>query len=366
MGALASGERMLRFLFGMTALAAFALCAIAATVFYVAPQYFRSQLALLLPHDGPTAYLVLELDADYLRNQQLENVADRMADALHDASPAIRYTGRGVVVGETARVRLVDPADMPRARRALADLANAAEGATDTIAFVEHEDGLIEARLPFAIERDYRRLAVAQSIQIIMRRLDPDGGRPIVVSASGEDRILVEARGETDYTRLREVIGPTGLLTFHLVREVDFTDAADGRLPPGTMLAPAHSDNGAHSEVVEQRPRFTGERIARAFPTTDMQTGEIVLSFQLDDEGTRIFCRITRQHAGERFAVLLDGKVVAAPRINEPICGGRGQISGNFNAQSAGQLAALLRAGALPAPLVVVEEGVRRPPPPER
>jgi protein-export membrane protein SecD len=196
-----------------------------------------------------------------------------------------------------------------------------------------------------------------------MRRINPDGGRPIVVSASGEDRILVEARGETDYTRLREVIGPTGLLTFHMVREVDPAEAAAGRLPPGTMLALPYGGGSASSEVVDRRPRFSGERIARAFPTADAQTGEMVLSFQLDAEGTRIFCRITREHVGERFAVLLDGKVVTAPRVNEPICGGSGQISGNFTAQSAGQLAALLRAGALPAPLVVVEEGVRRPPP---
>ena len=108
--------------------------------------------------------------------------------------------------------------------------------------------------------------------------------------------------------------------------------------------------------MVERRPRFTGERLTRASPSTDPQTGEFVLSFALDSEGTTLFCRITRENTGNRFAILLDNQVLTAPRINEPICGGTGQISGNFTAESANNLAIMLRAGALPAPLSVVEQ----------
>jgi protein-export membrane protein SecD len=121
------------------------------------------------------------------------------------------------------------------------------------------------------------------------------------------------------------------------------------------VVQPYPQGNGT-PEIVERRPRFTGERLVRANPSTDSQTGEFVLSFQLDSEGSRIFCRITRENTGNRFAILLDNQVLTAPRINEPICGGSGQISGNFTAESANNLAVMLRAGALPAPLTVIDE----------
>ena len=108
---------------------------------------------------------------------------------------------------------------------------------------------------------------------------------------------------------------------------------------------------GDRPEVVERRARFTGERLIRANATTDPQTGQFVLSFALDGQGTSTFCRITREPTGTRFAILLDNQVLTAPTINEPICGGTGQISGNFDAHSANELAVMLRAGALPAPL---------------
>ena len=124
------------------------------------------------------------------------------------------------------------------------------------------------------------------------------------------------------------------------------------------MLVQPYPRIGQTAEVVERRPRFTGERLVRASPSSDPITGEFVLSFQLDTQGTLVFCRLTNEYTGQRFAVLLDNQVLTAPRINEPICAGTGQISGNFTAQSANDLAVILRAGALPAPLIVVEEGI--------
>jgi protein-export membrane protein SecD len=155
---------------------------------------------------------------------------------------------------------------------------------------------------------------------------------------------------------LKERIGQTALMTFHMVREVSPEEAASGRLPPGTMLVQPYPQSNGSQEVVERRPRFTGERLTRANPSTDPQTAEFVLSFALDSEGSRLFCRITREHTNDRFAILLDNQVLTAPRINEPICGGTGQISGNFSAESANNLAVMLRAGALPAPLSVIDE----------
>jgi protein-export membrane protein SecD len=306
------------------------------------------------------AYLILDVDATTLRRRQLENVADLMASRLREAMPAIRYSGRGVL-NDTARVRLVDQADLERARATLRGLASSPETGMEIFTFTVAEDGVIEAHLTPSYLRDLSRQAAEQSIEVIRRRVDPTGMGGVEIARQGDLRIFVRAPRVMDPSQLRQSVGITGLLTFHLVREVSPEDGAAGHLPPGTMLVQPYPGIGATAEVVERRPRFTGERLARANPQTDPVTGEFVLSFQLDAHGTRIFCRITRDYTGQRFAVLLDNQVLTAPRINEPICGGAGQISGNFTGESASELAVLLNAGALPAPLIVVEEGVMPP-----
>jgi protein-export membrane protein SecD len=204
--------------------------------------------------------------------------------------------------------------------------------------------------------RELSRQAAQQSIEVIRRRIDPNGTSEVTIVRQGDDRIVVQAPGVSDPEMLKSRIGQTALMTFHMVREVSPEDAAMGRIPAGAMVVQPYPNSRGTPEVVERRPRFTGERLVRANPSTDPQTNEFVLSFSLDNEGTRIFCRITREFTGERFAILLDNQVLTAPVINEPICGGTGQISGNFTADSANELAVLLRAGALPAPLTVIDE----------
>jgi preprotein translocase subunit SecD len=311
-------------------------------------------------HEQGGAYLILEIDAATLHEQQLENVADQMASELRNASPIIRYSGRGVL-GDAARVQLVDAVDLARAREALHSLASSPNTEAEVLTFSFKEDGLIEARLTPSQLRELSRQAADQSIEVIRRRVDPTGASGVEVTRQGDQRILVRAPRVTDPAQLRRSAGITGLLTFHFVREVSPEDAAAGRLPAGTMLAQPYPGMGERAEVVERRPRFTGERLLSANPSTDPQTGEFVLAFQLDSEGTRLFCRLTRDYTGQRFAMLLDNQVLTAPTINEPICGGSGQISGNFTAQSANELAVVLRAGALPAPVIVIDEGVRAP-----
>jgi protein-export membrane protein SecD len=156
------------------------------------------------------------------------------------------------------------------------------------------------------------------------------------------------------------MISQQGLVTFHMVREISAEEAEVGLLPVGAMLVQPLLD-GTQPEVVTRRPEFTGARLVRANPSTDAQTGEFVLSFQFDQEGARRFCRITTEHTGQRFAILFDNRVMTAPRINEPICAGSGQISGNFTAESASELATIMRAGALPAPFRIVEERAPAP-----
>lgn len=299
--------------------------------------------------------LLLEVDVNTLRRQQLDNVADQMAGALREAQPRIAYTGRGVV-GDAARVRLIDATQMERARAALRPLAQPTSGNNPLLTFTESPDGLIEARITPSHLSELSRQAAQQSIEVIRRRIDPTGTSEVSIARQGDQRIVVQAPGLSDPEQLKERIGQTALMTFHLVREVAPEEAAQGRLPPGTIAVESYPEIGTGPEVVERRPRLSGENLVRANPSTDPQTGEFVLSFQLDSEGTRIFCRITRDYVNQRFAILLDNQVLTAPRINEPICGGSGQISGNFTAESANNLAIMLRAGALPAPLTVIDE----------
>lgn len=298
--------------------------------------------------------LLLEIDVNTLRRQQLDNIADQMASALREAEPAIRYTGRGVV-GDAARVRLLDPTQAERAMQALRVLARSPTSSNDILEFTPGADGLIEARMTPTHVRELSRQAAQQSIEVIRRRIDPDGTAEVSIARQGDDRISVQAPGVSDPEQLEARIGQTALMTFHLVREISPEEAAAGVLPPGTMQVGPYPEIGSSTEIVERRPRLTGEHLTRANPSTDPQTSEFVLSFQMDTEGSRIFCRITTQYVNQRFAILLDNQVLTAPTINEPICGGSGQISGNFTAESATNLAVMLRAGALPAPLSVIE-----------
>ena len=326
------------------------------------PEFLRnSTLNLGLDLRGGS-HLLLEIDTATLRRQKLENVADSMGSALREVRPRIQYSGRGVV-GETARIRLLNPSDAERAMTALAAIANPIQtsafgtGVPD-IEFTQGAEGLIEARVTTEALRQLARQAVGQSIEIIRRRVDPTGVNEVTITRQGDDRIIVQAPGQSDPTELRSRIGQTARLTFHLLDErANPEDVAAGRLSPGSQLLQfANQEEEQGGVVVRRRPSLTGERLNDAQPRFDSQTNEPIVSFRFDGEGSRIFCRLTTEHTRERFAVVLDDRVLTAPVINEPICGGSGQISGGFTPERANELAILLRAGALPAPLAVIEQ----------
>jgi preprotein translocase subunit SecD len=319
------------------------------------PPFMQRSINLGLDLRGGSQ-LLLEVDVEELRSQQLDNVADQMVAALRDAEPRITYTGRGVV-GDAARVRLVNPAeDSARAMELLQAIARSPQSTDPIYRYTQSPDGLIEARITEQYLSALSRQAAQQSIEVIRDRIDPTGTSEVSIARQGDRRIVVQAPGVSDPEQLKERIGQTALMTFHLVREVSPDEAAQGRLPPGTMLVGPYGTIGQSQEIVERRARLTGEHLVRANPSTDGRTGEFVMSFQLDSQGARIFCRITTEYVNQRFAILLDNQVLTAPRINEPICGGSGQISGNFTAASASELSLMLNAGALPVPLTVIEE----------
>lgn len=186
--------------------------------------------------------------------------------------------------------------------------------------------------------------AVARSLEVVRRRLDETGVVEPLITRQGQDGIVVQLPGVTDPGRIKELLGRTARLTFHLL-------AAPGeaaRRLPG-------ADDG---QVYPLKPLalLDGGNLEDARLGFDPRTHQPVVNFRLDDPGAKKFADITSHHVGDRFAVVLDGEVITAPVIRSPITAGRGQISGGFDAREAGDLALLLRAGALPAPLQVVEQ----------
>jgi preprotein translocase subunit SecD len=334
----------------------------------VLPEQVRNALPGFLPRDSVNlgldlrggSSLLLEVDTAALKHQRLEAIADQMAQKLRDTSPRIAYGGRGVV-GDAARIRLVNPADGERAMTSLREIIGQVEtrsmsGGKPDLALTLLPDGTVEARITSEALVALQRDAAARSIEVIRRRVDPTGASEVSIARQGNDRISVQAPGESDPAALKSRIGQTALLTFHLVDDqADMEQVSAGRIPPRDMVAEPYTQGDA-PELVIRRPALTGQSLQNASARADQQTGQYQIAFQLDSAGARTFCRLSTTYTGKRFAILLDDKVLTAPVIREPICGGSGVIDGSFTAQTASELALLLRAGALPVPLTVIEE----------
>ena len=201
------------------------------------------------------------------------------------------------------------------------------------------------------------RSALQQSIEIVRRRIDAIGVAEPTVQALGTNRILVQLPGMQDPTSIRTLLGSTAKLTFHRVESWEARSQQRPRV--GSIRVPAADEPIDY--ILQQRPMLQGERLSQASAGIDSRTGGPIVSFRFDSEGATEFAQITSENVGRQFAIVLDGKVISAPVIQEPIIGGSGQIQGNFTVAETSSLAALLRAGALPVPLHIVEEGMVGP-----
>ncbi len=186
-----------------------------------------------------------------------------------------------------------------------------------------------------------------QAVEIVRRRVDETGTNEPNILKRGNNRILVELPGLDDPTRIKSLLGKTANLTFQFVSSIE----NDGF---GTELL--KFSNGIDEASVSKRIILSGDNLIDAKPRMDTQNNETIVSFTLDRVGAKKFGRATTENVGKQLAIILDGKIISAPSIREPIVGGSGQISGNFTFQSATDLALLLRSGALPAPMNIIEE----------
>lgn len=202
-----------------------------------------------------------------------------------------------------------------------------------------------------------RQAALQQSIEIVRRRIDAMGVAEPTVQALGSDRILVQLPGVQDSAAVRTLLGSTARLTFHRVHG---WEAQGTRTRAATSLRVASADENI-DYFLESRPLLHGERLEQASARIDDRTGLPIVTFRFDATGSKLFAQITRDNVGRQLAIVLDDKVISAPVIQEPITAGSGQIQGDFTVAQTSALAALLRAGALPVPLQIIEERVVGP-----
>lgn len=303
------------------------------------------------------SHLVLEIDPVTVLRERLDVLADDVRTLLRDAHIAAARVAKS---DDAVVIRLGDGTQRSAVEEVLHGLITTVSvpgfggpqpnveivAGTATEFFVRPTAAALEARTASAI---------AESREIVQARVDEFGIAEPIIQRLGTDRILVQLPGVRDPQEIKRILVSTAKMTLHLVdTTVDPAALAAGRLPDGTEMVPWQT--GEISYPIKQEPLLQGDRLIDANSGFDPRTGQPIVSFRLDSIGAERFADITRTHVGRPFAIVLDGKVLSAPVIREPITGGAGQITGNFAIAEASSLAAMLRAGALPVPLTVMEE----------
>jgi SecD/SecF fusion protein len=319
-----------------------------------------------LPHNGMTlgldlqggSYLLLQVNQDSV-------IQDRLKSLRRDARELLAgQNGIGNIITTTSKgleIELTDPTQKAAAEAALKKLQTGSGvlgiGGIQELQFGDTPDGKLTVTLTDAGIKDRMSSLIAQSIEVIRKRIDEVGTTEPIIQRQGEDRVLVQVPGFNDSQHLKELISKTARLEFHLVHPTMTAAQAEAQgIPSGYEILHSAPDSGGGDELINENVELGGEDLTNAQPGFDQQTGRSVVTFSFNTHGAIVFGDITSKNVGKRFAIVLDNQVITAPVIQTPITGGTGQITGNFTPQSANDLAVLLRAGALPATLDVAEE----------
>ncbi len=321
------------------------------------PKWAQRRIVLGLDLQGGS-HILLEVDTKAVRKDMLNVLRDDVRRVLREAR--IGYTGL-VVRGNSVEVRIRAGQNSSQAQEKLQTLSQPLGGILSAtghrnVDIASEPNNLYRLTLtdPAILERV--RQAVDQSIEIISKRINQLGTVEPLIQREGNDRVLVQVPGLQDPTRLKILIGKTAKLDFHMVdTSIPAQQALQGHVPADDEIL--YSASGPRTPyLVEKRVLVSGVDLTDAQPGFDQRTSEPIVSFRFNTSGARKFAEVTQQNVGKPFAIVLDNQVISAPVIREPILGGSGQISGSFTVQSANDLAILLRAGALPAPLTIIEE----------
>src|ERR1700676_614753 len=321
------------------------------------PRWAQRHLVLGLDLQGGS-HILLEVDANAVKKDKLDQVRDDVRRALRDAR--IGYTGLSVR-SDSVEVRISKDTDVQNALTKLRELAQPLGGLLGSsgqrsLEVTDAGGGLIRLTVPPAAITERIRQTIEQSIQIVERRVNELGTVEPLIQRQGTDRILVQVPGLQDPTRLKELLGKTAKLDFRMVDlSVPPDQALQGRVPPDSEVLMS-STAPKIPYVIKKQVLVSGADLTDAQPGFDQRSGEPIVSFRFNTSGSRKSARATTENVGHPFAIVLDNEVISAPVTREPITAGSGQISGSFTVQQANDLSILLRAGALPAPLTIIEE----------
>ena len=285
--------------------------------------------------------LLLEVKIDDVLKERMANLEDAARQALREGK--IRY--QNLKAGsDNVKVKI----DNINSRSKAINLFRKME---DGLEVVEN-DGVIEITYNEQALNELKAKTVDKSIEIVRRRIDAAGTKEPSIQRQGADRITVQLPGEQNPEYVKSLLGKTAKLSFNMVdSRTTAAEAARGKLSSGSRLIKGES---GETLVISRKAVVTGEHLTDA--SAAFQDGQAVVSFKFDSLGAKKFGEATSKNVGERLAIVLDNEVISAPNINSPITGGSGIITGNFTIESANELAMLLRSGALPAPLEVLEE----------
>lgn len=337
-------------------------------ILFTIPNFLTKDQLAAWPGFLPSKTMVLGLDLQggshlLLQVNRDDIINERIKELRKEARSALTDKGIGNIIttsGKALTIELVDPTRLSDAEAALKSIqTNISQTVLGVGGVAETEqsvtpDGKITLTLTDKGIDERMSSLVSQSIEVIRKRVDELGTTEPSIQRQGSDRVLVQVPGFNDSARLKDIISRTARLTFHLVYpNMTAAQAKAQGLPAGTEILPS-KDGG--EELIYEDIALGGESLTNAEPGFDQQTSQPIVSFRFDTQGAIKFGELTSAHVGQRFAVVLDNQVITAPVIRQPITGGTGQISGSFTTASANDLAVLLRAGALPATLDIIEE----------
>src|SRR6202012_935276 len=305
------------------------------------------------------SYLLLEVQLDQVQKDKAEAMIGDIRSAFRKAH--IGYTDLATK-GDTVSVKVSDQARYDEAKKLLTDLNPSMSSSVLSVGAKQYDmaepgEGVLTLHMTDAFKTQTQQQILEQSVEVVRRRIDEMGTKEPNISRQGEDRILVEVPGLQDPDQLKAILGKTAKMSFQLVDES--ANPSSSVVPIGDDSLPQMSDNPHQALphiVVQRRILVSGDRLTDAGASFDSRTGQPVVTFRFDSVGAREFGDVTKENVNHRFAIVLDKQVISAPVIQEPILGGSGQITGNFTTQTANNLSILLRAGALPAPLKILEE----------
>ncbi len=324
------------------------------------PPSYMSKVPAWLPHAkinlgldlAGGSHILLEADGSQLAVTRLETLDDAVRNAMRRADPKIAIENISRADGKLS-FAVTEINQIDAAREALLPVVANTTGTRDwNISVI---DGNRISLSPIATgDAEALDQAMDTAKDVIDRRINAIGTLEPTIIRQGENRIVVQVPGLDDPEKLKALIGKTAKLEFKLVDDqADPDDVAKGKVRVGSQILPYAEGGGFIS--VRRLGGIAGDKLVKANPSVD-QNNQPAVEIQFDTEGGQKFARMTQQYTGKLFAIILDGQVISAPRINEPILGGISQISGSFTTESANQLAISLRSGALPVDLKVVEE----------